>query len=171
MTQLQVQYLRGLRLASQRWLAVASLPVWLQVHFHLLPGLLAWWAFLAQGGCLTLAAGYAASEYRWTRRAMQLEAGSAGVVIHTVWTMWDELRSAVWYGLGLVSLVPWAYVGFERPMPASLLSGLTATVWTVLLLLAVTETLARLRPAGPDGRVGASDGPPLGWVGRRRSTG
>ena len=143
----------------------------MQVHSHLLPGLLAWWAFLAQGGCLALAAGYAALEYRWTRRATQLEAGSAGAVIHTVWTVWDELRSAVWYGLALVSLVPWAYVGFERPLPASLLSGLTATAWTVLLLLAVAETLARLRPAGPDGRACASDGPPLSWFSRRRSAG
>jgi hypothetical protein len=169
--ELQAQYLRGLRLASQRWLAAASLPVWIEVHTHLLPGLLAWFAFLAQGGCLALAAGYAALEYRWASRATQLEPGSSKVVVHIVWTAWDELRSALWYGLALVSLVPWAYVGLERPLPASLLSALTATAWTVLLLLGVTETLARLRPGrGPDGGVRASGRVPLTWVGPDQPT-
>ena len=164
---LQLQYLRGVRLAWLRWLAAASIPVWLEVHWQFLPGLIAWLAFLVQGGCLAMAACYAALEYRWSRRAALFEPGSSGVVVHTVWREWDEVRSALWYGVALVSLVPWIYVGLVRPLPSSLLAALTATVWTVLLLLAGAESVASLWPfrgAGPN-RPGRAPSPPS-WVGR-----
>jgi hypothetical protein len=148
-----------MRLAWLRAASVAAVPAWLNVHWSLLPDLLAWLAVLIQGGCVVMLTCYAALEYRWSRRAAPLEPSS--FVVHAVWTDWHEVRSALWYGLALVSLVPWAYVAVARAVPVPLLSSLTATVWTVLLLLGAAESVARLWPFRGPGQMIRS------WLRRR----
>jgi hypothetical protein len=147
--QLNGHHFRGLKLQSLRWLAASSLPAWLQVcHPGALPAFLTWMAVLAEGYCLAMSAAYAALEYHWARRGADFAAGRSGVVVHAVWTVWDEVRTALWYGMAAVSLVPWIYAAVDRPVSASLQAALFATAWTVLLLLAATETLAaRRRPS------------------------
>lgn len=168
--QIEVQYCRVLELAWLRWLAVASLPVWLELHYRLLPGFVSWLAFLLQGGCLAMAAVHGALERRWAGRAARLQLPSPGVTIETVWTPWDELRAALWYGLAVVSSVPWTYAGLGRPLPAILLPHLTAVAWTIVLLLGTAEVLAAVRPFhGTDGDSGASR-PPLLSPGPRSSS-
>ena len=152
--QLNVQYLRGLKLASLRWVAVASLPIWLDAHWQILPSMVLWLVVVAEGFCLAMAAGYGTLEHRWSRRAAEVEPDGATVFIHTVWTAWDEVRTALWYGLALVSLAPWTCAVFDRSLAGSSLSSLSATAWTMLLLLAAAETLAHPRQLG-----GAAVGP------------
>jgi hypothetical protein len=141
---LQLEHLRTARLLWLRWLAASSVPAWLEIHGRLGHGLVAGLAFLIQGGCLVMAVCYTALETRCGRRAAQIEIGSSSShwMVHSTWTEWDEVRSALWYGVALVSVVPWLYVGLARPVPSSLLSALTATVWTVLLLLATAESVS-----------------------------
>jgi uncharacterized membrane protein YraQ (UPF0718 family) len=156
--QLNGQHFRGLKLASLRWLAASSLPAWLQVcHPGALPGFLAWTAVLAQGYCVAMSVAYAALEYHWARRGADFAAGPSEVVVHAVWTVWDELRTALWYVMAAVALVPWLYAAFDRPVAASLLAGLFATAWMVLVLLAATEVLAARRRS--PGRAPRAAGP------------
>ena len=145
LAQLNLGHFRDLRLASLRWLGAASLPMWAQVHTRALPGLVAWLAFLAQGYCLVAAGVQAALEYRSARRAGPLGADVSGVVVHAAWSDWDELRSALWWSLSAVSLVPWLYVGLGRPLPAPLLPPLTASAVAVLFLVVAAEAVAGLR--------------------------
>ena len=116
--------------------------------------LLEWFAVLGEGVCLAMAAGYAALEYRWTQRAAEMESVTPGIVIHENWNTWDDIRSALWWGLTLVSLVPWVYVATGRPLPPPLLSALTAAASTVFLLLVLAETV-------PSGHL-SDDGDPRG---------
>jgi hypothetical protein len=169
--QLTVWYLRERKLAHLRWLAAASLPLWLEIHRGVLTGFLAWGAVLAQGYCLAMSVAYAALEAQWERRAALVDTASAAVAIHRVWTIWDDLRMALWHGLAAVSLVPWVYVAFHRRVGADLLSPLSAAAWVVLLLLAVVETIAsRYRR---DGREPAAAGVSrrLTWLGRHGPAG
>jgi hypothetical protein len=161
---LSLLYFRDLKLASLRWSAAASFPLWLEAESGRLPGSLVWLALLAQAFCLVLAAGYAAVERRWTRRADRLEPNPAAAAIHAAWTDWDELRAALWYGMAIVSLILWTYVGLGRRMPATLLSALTAAGATLFLLVVVAET-ARLRAALRRRAAGGSGAPPRSQFG------
>lgn len=163
--ELSLREFRGLKLASLRCGVAASFPVWLEAQSVALPNFGVWLALLAEGFFLALAASYAAMESRWARRAAQIEQSPTFVETHPVWTDWDELRSAFWYTLAIVSLIVWFYVGFGRPLPASLRSALTALAATLFLLVVVAETAAhwhstRRRSAG------GSDAPPLDWIGQ-----
>lgn len=81
LAQLNAQHFRRLKLAGLRWLAVSSLPIWLQEHWGVVPGFPAWLTVLAEGYCLAMSAAYAALECRWARRAAEVGADSSGVVI------------------------------------------------------------------------------------------
>jgi hypothetical protein len=129
-------------LAWLRALAIVSLPGWAAACWHPMPGLLQWLGFLGQGFCLAMVAAHAALERRWFRRLARLETGSGGVSLHAVGTRWDDVRSALWYGLAVVSVVPWAYAGLGRPIPVPLAPTLCAAGWVVLLLVAMAETVA-----------------------------
>jgi len=142
------QHFRGLKAAGRRWLAVASAPVWIQAGWGLLPDLVGFWAILIQGGCLVLTVVFAALEHRWSARAARMEAFPSPAVVHTLWSSWDEVRSALWSGLALVSLVPWVYVAVGRPYPRPLLSASIAVAVTVFVLLVAAETLPRLGRTG-----------------------
>jgi hypothetical protein len=144
LAQLNVHFVRGLQEASLRWLAVASFPVWIHARWGLLADLLAFWALLAQGACFALAAAFAVLEQRWQRRAEQFH-GVPAPNVHAAWSDLDRLRSALWWALAVVSMVPWCYVALDRPFPVPLLEPLVAVAVTVFLLLVVAETLPRLR--------------------------
>jgi hypothetical protein len=73
-----------------------------------------------------------------------IEAGVSPVAVPSRVSSWDDLRSALWSGMALVSLVPWAYVAFGRPVPPPILSGALAVAGAVLLLLVAAEALPRL---------------------------
>ncbi|HET9317698.1 MAG TPA: hypothetical protein VFQ51_19045, partial [Vicinamibacteria bacterium] len=141
--QLNLGYCRALEIAWLRRAAVASVPIWLAAHSSLLPRGLVWLAFLAQGLCLVLGATHGLLEQRWSGRAARLEPRS--IAIQTTWTRWDDVRAALWCGLAIVSLVPWAYAGLDRTLPVPLRSTLDAVAWAVLLLLAGAETAATMR--------------------------
>ena len=148
LAQLSLQHFRALRLSSLRWLGVASFPIWAQAHWHALPDLLAWLAFLAAGCCLATAAFQAALEHRAASRfGSPLAADLSGVTVHAPWSEWHELRSALWWCLALVSLVPWIYLGLARPLPAPLLAALDACSVGLLLLVAAAEVGVRQRAA------------------------
>src|SRR5262245_5119876 len=142
--QLNEHHARDLRLMGLRWLAVASVPVWLQTLWGFLPDLLAYWALLGQGACIVIAGALAVLERRWRRRAAQLEGTSSVPVVHSRWTSWDELRLALWQALAVISLVPWGYVVIGRPLPGPLLAAVLAAAVAVFLLAVVAETLPRL---------------------------
>jgi hypothetical protein len=141
---LSLLHFRSLKMASLRWAAALAFPIWLEAEAVGLPGVLVWPLLLAQASSLALAGGFAALEFRWRRRARQLETGPPpAAAIHAVWSDWDELRAALWYGMAVVSLILWAYVGFGRRMPAPLLSALSASAAALFLLVVVAETLAQ----------------------------
>jgi hypothetical protein len=156
---LSLLHFRDLKLASLRWSAAASFPVWLEAESGRLPGSLVWLALLAQVFFVALAAGYAGVELRWTRRANQLEPNPTAGAIHAVWSDWDELRTALWYGMAIVSLILWTYIGLGRSMPATLLAALTAAGATLFLLVVVAETAA-MRRAARRRAAGDSGAPP-----------
>jgi hypothetical protein len=139
---------RALELVWLRALALASLPAWWAVYWRSMPGLLRWLAFLGQGFCLAMVTAYAVLERRWCRRVAQLEPVSYGLSVQAIRTPWDEVRTALWYGLSVVSGVPWAYAGFGRAVPEPLAQTLCAAGWVVLLLVAAAETLAVRHRAG-----------------------
>ena len=136
---------RGLRLRSLRWLAVASLPIWLHAHWQIFPDLLVWEAFLAEGFCLWVAATYAALEHVWARRTAESRLDPTDAFLHEVWSVRDEVRSGIWYAFAVVTLLPWACVGLGRTVPAPLLSPLTLAACTTTPLLAVAEAVACTR--------------------------
>jgi len=141
--QLNLSYCRALEIVWLQRAAAASLPIWAAARWPLLPWLVTWLAFLAQGICLVMATAHGLLERRWSHRAALLEPAPA---IATRWTPWDEVRAALWYGLAIVCVVPWTYVGLERALPLSLRSTLEAAAWAVLLLVAAAEIAASARP-------------------------
>lgn len=151
LAELNEQHFRELRAATLRWLAAASLPVWLHAQFDLLPELLAFWAVLAQGLCLLLFLISGGFETLWRRRCARLEGGEPSAVVHTLWGPWQELRAALWQGLALVSLVPLGYVALGRPFPGGLLPAAVAAGVAVLLLVVAAETIPRLGARAPNG--------------------
>jgi len=142
---LNLHRFRGLRLRSLRWLAAASLPIWLHAHWRILPDLLAWGTFLAEGFCLSLVATYAVLEHMWARRAAESRLEPTDAVLHLAWSAMDEVRSGIWYAFAVATLLPWACVGLGRAVPASLLSPLTLAACTATPLLAGAEVVARRR--------------------------
>jgi hypothetical protein len=141
---LNVHFVRALKAASLRWLALASFPIWIQARWGILADLLAFWALLAQGACFALAVVFAGLEHRWQRRAEQLD-GAPAPIVHVAWSDLERLRSALWWALAVVSMVPWGYVALDRTFPAALREESIAVAVTVFLLLVVAETLPRLR--------------------------
>jgi hypothetical protein len=135
---------QGLKAASRRWLAVSSLPAWVQAAWGVLPDIVAFWGVLIQGAFLVSTVVFAVLEHRWRERGLGIDAGSSPMEVPGRWSSWDDLRSALWSGLALISLVPWAYVAFGRPVPRPILSGALAVAGAVLLLLVAAETLSRL---------------------------
>ena len=144
--ELNQQYFGEMKMASLRWLAATSLPVWLHAQFHTLPDLLVFWTILVQGFCLLLAIAFARLESLWRGRSLRLQDRESPGVVHTPLSSWQKLRVALWQGMALVSLVPLAYVVFDRPIPSPLLSATVAAGITVLLLLLVAEIILRLGP-------------------------
>jgi hypothetical protein len=138
--QLNLGYCRALEVAWLRRAAVASLPLWLAAHSSLLPRVLVWLDVLAQGLCLALATAHGLLEQRCSDRAAHLEPTS--IAIRTAWTRWDEVRTALWYGLAIVCVVPWAYAVLDRLLPLPLRSTIDAVACAILLLLAGAETAA-----------------------------
>jgi hypothetical protein len=63
-----VAYLRSLRIAALRWLAVSSLPLGYQVATRRLPATLSWMLDLTAATLALLAASYFVLEWRWRRR-------------------------------------------------------------------------------------------------------
>lgn len=137
--QANLSYCRALEIAWLRRVVTASGPIWVGAHWSGFPRVLLWLAFLVQGLCLVMAAAHGLLERRWSHRAAQIEAPT---MIETPWTRWDEVRSALWYGLATVSIVPWIYAGLDRALPVPLRSTLEALAWAVLVLLAAAETAA-----------------------------
>jgi len=153
---LHLQYCRGRAIESLTWAAAASLPVWLQVSWGRLPEILPRLGLAIEGVCLARAIVFAMLAARWQRRTLQLVDGSASVVFMQVRRSWDEVRAALWLGLGLASLVPSFYLGFNRPMPPPLLTGLAVSALSILVLLCGVWALSALRPfegtdEAPDG--------------------
>jgi len=144
---LHLQYCRARATESLQWAAVASLPVWLEVSWGRLPEVLARLGLVIECACLARAVTFAILAARWQRRTLQLKDDSASVAFRLVWTSWDELRAALWFGLGLVSLAPALYLVFNRPLPPPLLTGLAASALTILVLLGGVSALSALRPS------------------------
>lgn len=150
--ELHLQYLRSLAWSHLRWGLVVSIVVWMEAIWNLLPGPLAWLAVLAQAFFLVMATGCAAVQERWLRRGIAgREPGEA--VIRKRWDDAEELRSALWFALGLISVVPWTYVAFGRRAPTDVLYGAIACSAAVLLLQALLSAFIRARrpldaPAG-----------------------
>jgi hypothetical protein len=142
--ELHLQYLRSLAWSHLRWALVVSVAVWIQSLWPVLPGPLAWLAVLAQAFFLAMATGCAAVQEQWLRRGLAgREPGEA--VIRKRWDDAEELRSALWFALGLISIVPWTYVAFGRRAPTDVLYGAIACSAAVLLLLALLTAFIRSR--------------------------
>ena len=152
--EVRLREMRGHAWTHLRWALVVSVLVWAQALWHPLPAPLAWLAVLAQAFFLALATSFAAVQEQWLRRGAPV-GRSARVVIPKPWSDAEDLRSALWFALGVMSLVPWAYVAFGRPAPADVLYGAIACSATVLLLLGLLSALGR--PKRP--LAGASGGP------------
>jgi hypothetical protein len=154
-TVLNAQYFRTLKLVSLHWLAAASVPIWLQAWWPVLPNLIAWLALLVYGCCLGGVALYGATEHFWVRRAAS-ERSSSPVRLHTLWTARSRLRATLWYGLDLASLPAWISIGLGRPLSAPLLSSLSALAVALLACLVAVMVLAREHEADRSGAVRVS---------------
>jgi hypothetical protein len=141
LARLSVHHFRNSRLASLRWLAVASVPIWAHGLWAVLPGVLTWAAFLAEGYCLAWVVAYTALEHRWARRARRFEL-DAEVPLHVARPLRQQVGSALWLALGLASLLPWIAVGTGRSLPAELLSRLT------VMVVAITSSIGLLESTG-----------------------
>ena len=154
----RVQQMRGLAWTNVRWALVVSILVWIEALWEPLPGFVAWILVLVQGFFLALATVYAAVQEQWMRRGTPL-GGSGRVVIPKPWSDAEDQRAALWFALGLISTVPWAYVAFGRRAPLDVLYGALACSAVVLLLLGLVAAFARANTQeGPPGVAG----PPRG---------
>ncbi len=153
------QQMRGLAWTNLRWALAVSVLIWIEALWEPLGGVVAWILVLAQAFFLALATLYAAVLEQWMRRGTPV--GAAGrVVIPKPWSDVEDQRAALWFALGLVSIVPWAYVAFGRKAPLDVLYGALACSAVVLLLLGLLAAFARANTQeGPPGLVG---GPPRG---------
>jgi hypothetical protein len=149
----RVEQMRGLAWTNLRWALVVSVVIWIEALWDPLPGFVAWIVVLAQGFFLALAIAYAAVQEQWMRRGTPLS-GSGRVVIPKPWSDVEDQRAALWFALGLISIVPWAYVAFGRKAPLDVLYGALACSAVVLLLLGLLAAFARARPdEGPQGAL------------------
>lgn len=138
----RVQEMRGLAWRNLRWALVLSVLIWIEALWGPLGGFVAWILVLAQGFFLALATVYAAVLEQWMRRGTPV--GSSGrLVIPKPWSDVEDQRGALWFALGLVSIVPWAYVAFGRKAPLDVLNGALACSAVLLLLLGLLSALAR----------------------------
>jgi hypothetical protein len=153
----RVQRMHGLAWTNLRWALLVSVVIWIEALWHPLPGFVAWIAVLAQGFFLALATAYAAVQEQWMRRGTPVGA-TARVLVHKPWSDVEDQRAALWFALGLMSIVPWAYVAFGRKPPVDVLYGALACSATVLLLLGLLAALAGAKPRA--GQPGALDGRP-----------
>lgn len=132
---LGVFHYRGMRLSAVRLLSLTAIPVWIQAHTRLLPGVLSWLACLLFGFAGAETALYAGLEEFWARRAGQRTYTSPGVSLHVLWSRRDEVCSGLGYGLGVVSIIPWGAVLSGASLPAEMLDSLTglavalAAIW------------------------------------------
>lgn len=131
---------RGLRLGAIRHLAVMAIPIWIQAHTSLLPGLLSWSACLLFAFAGAETALYAGLEEYWARRGARRTDISPAASIHASWSRRDEVCSGLGYGLGFVSIVPWGAVLLGVPLPADILQPLT---WLALALVVTWGGLLR----------------------------
>jgi hypothetical protein len=147
LAQINVLHFRALSSASSRWVALASLPLWLHAMWRVLPDFAAFLALSAEAACLLAAGVFAGLEALWRQRAARLESGPS--TVRSSWTSWDGVRSALWQALALASLFPFSHVVLGRPFPRPLVSAGVASAAAVFLLLVAAETLPRLGPRGP----------------------
>jgi hypothetical protein len=154
---MRMQQMHGLAWTNLRWGLLVSVVIWIEALWHPLPGFLAWIAVLAQGFFLALATAYATVQERWMRRGAPVGV-SARVVVHKPWSDVEDQRAALWFALGLMSLVPWAHVAFGRVAPVSILYGALACSAMVLLLLGLLAAFVRAKP--DEGRQGVLDDRP-----------
>lgn len=157
----RMQQMHGLAWTNLRWALLVSVVIWVEALWHPLPGWVAWIAVLAQGFFLALATAYAAVQEQWMRRGAPVGA-SARVVIHKPWSDVEDQRAALWFALGLVSVVPWAYVAFGRQPPIDVLYGALACSAMVLLLLGLLAAFAGAKRPRDGHEPSALDGPPRG---------
>jgi hypothetical protein len=157
LAELNVAHVRRLRDVHVRWACITSLPLWLQAFVHRVPGAVCWLAVLAQGYAVALAIAYGVLAARWVKRSTVLRSAAESAVVHAARAGRDGVRSALWSGLAMVSLVPWGYAVLHRPWLPELRAGLTALAVSLFLLLVLLETAAELigwhlrraRRAGP----------------------
>jgi hypothetical protein len=149
--EVRLQEMRGLAWTHLQWGLLVSLVTWVEAIWHPLPSFVAWIAVLAQGFFLALATAYATVQEQWARRGAAV-GRSLRVAIDKPWSDVDDLKSALWFALGLMSIVPWAYVAFVQPAPIDVLYGAIACSAAVLLLLVFLTVMPRTRaPADANG--------------------
>jgi Domain of unknown function (DUF4118) len=146
----RVRDMHDLAWRNLRWALFVSVAIWIEALWNPLPGFVAWIVVLAQGFFMALAIVYAAVQEQWMRRGTPL-GGSGRVVIPKPWSDVEDQRAALWFALGLISIVPWAYVAFGRKAPLDVLYGALACSAVVLLLLGLLAAFARAAPdeSGP----------------------
>ena len=150
----RVRHMRDLAWTNLRWALVFSVATWIEALWHLLPPIVAWIVVLAQGFFLALATVYAVVQEQWLRGGTPIGA-SVRVVIAKPWRDVEDQRAALWFALGIVSIVPWAYVAFGRSAPLDVLYGALACSAVVLLLLGLLAAFARANaPEASPGLVG-----------------
>ena len=155
----RVQQMRALAWTHLRWGLVISVVIWIEALWDPLPAFVAWLAVLAQGFFLALATAYAAVQEQWIRRGTPL-GPTTRVVIPKPWSDVEDERSALWFALGLMSVVPWAYVAFGRRAPVDVLYGALGCSAVVVLLLGLLGAFARARPPLADSSDQPLDRPP-----------
>jgi hypothetical protein len=137
----RVHQMRGLAWTNLRWALLVSVVIWIEALWDPLHGIVAWVAVLVQALFLALATIYAAVLEQWLRRGTPV--GAAGrVVIPKPWSDVEDQRAALWFALGLVSIVPWAYVAFGRRAPLDVLYGALACSAVIVLLLGLLAAFA-----------------------------
>jgi SAM-dependent methyltransferase len=145
--QLNLHEFRGWRLSSLRWAVAASVVFWVQAHGLPLPGVLLWLAGLVHATALVLATGNAVLEHQWTLPAARWRPEHLGIVVHLPWTARHEIRSGLWYGLAVVSALPWLAVFMDTPLPPAVLWRLTAAAVALSVLLGLSKRRAWALPS------------------------
>ena len=142
--EIRLHEMRGLAWNHLRWGLGVSLVIWVEAIWHPLPAFVAWIAVLAQGFFLALATAYATVLAQWMRRGPAVER-SLRIAVDKPWSDVEDLQSALWFALALISIVPWAYVAFGRRAPDDVLYGAIGCSGAVLLLLALLALFTRAR--------------------------